>query len=67
MRVQSLGKSMGRGAWQATVHGVRKSQTQLSVHTHTHTHTHTQDYKSQPLIASQSHLLILLLNFLVAI
>ena len=28
---------MDRGAWQATVHGVTKSWTQLSVHTHTHT------------------------------
>ena len=27
-------------AWQATVHGVTKSWTQLT-HTHTHTHTHT--------------------------
>ena len=35
---------MDRGAWWATVHGVAKSQTQLSdqnTHTHTHTHTHT--------------------------
>ena len=47
---------MARGAWWATVHGVVKSQTQLSnftftfiyiyiythtyIHTHTHTHTH---------------------------
>ena len=32
-----------RGAWQATVHGVTKSQTWLSdSHTHTHTHTHTE-------------------------
>ena len=34
-----------RGAWQATVHGVAKTQTllkQLNTHTHTHTHTHTQ-------------------------
>ena len=32
-----------RGAWLATVHGVTKSRTRLSVHvcTHTHTHTHT--------------------------
>ena len=33
---------MDRGAWQAMVHRVAKSQTQLkqlSVHTHTHTHT----------------------------
>ena len=28
------------GTWQATVHGVAKSQTRLSTHTHTHTHTH---------------------------
>ena len=36
---------MVRGAWWAIVHGVAKSQTQLSRHTnmytHTHTHTHT--------------------------
>ena len=30
---------MDRGALWDTVHGVTKSQTQLSVHTHTHTHT----------------------------
>ena len=29
---------MDREAWQATVHWVAKSQTQLSAHTHTHTH-----------------------------
>ena len=29
------------GAWRAAVHGVTKSQMQLSKHTHTHTHTHT--------------------------
>ena len=29
--------SMNRGAWQATVHGVTISQTQLSTHTHIHT------------------------------
>ena len=28
-----LGNPMDRGAWQATVHGVSKSQTQLSMHT----------------------------------
>ena len=33
---------MDRGAWQATVHGVENSWTQLNdSHTHTHTHTHT--------------------------
>jgi len=28
---------MGRGAWQATVHGVAKTQMRLSEHAHTHT------------------------------
>ena len=32
---------MDREDWLATVHGVAKSQMQLSAHTHTHTHTHT--------------------------
>ena len=43
-----LGNPMDRGAWRATVHGVAKSQTRLSVraHTHTHTHTHTGGMKS---------------------
>ena len=38
-----LENSMDRGAWQATAHGVAKSQTWLSdcTHTRTHTHTHT--------------------------
>ena len=31
------GNIMDRGAWQAIVHEVTKSQTRLSVHTHTHT------------------------------
>ena len=31
-----LGNPMDRGAWQATVHGVTKSQTGLSRHTHTY-------------------------------
>ena len=41
-----LEKSTNRGAWQAIVCGVTKSQTQLSdthTHTHTHTHIHTVD------------------------
>ena len=32
-----LENSMDREAWQATVHGVAKSQTELSEWTHTHT------------------------------
>ena len=39
------GNPMVRGAQQATIHGVQKSQTSLSMHacahTHIHTHTHT--------------------------
>ena len=44
-----LENSMDRGAWRAIVHGVAKSQTQLSVcaHTRTHTHTHTHSCFSQ--------------------
>ena len=37
-----LENSMDRGAWWAIVHGVAKSQTQLSVHTYKHKHTHIQ-------------------------
>ena len=33
-----LENPMDRGAWQATVHGVAKSQTRLSDFTHTHAH-----------------------------
>ena len=40
-----LANPMDRGAWQASVHRVAKSQTQLSDSlTQTHTHTHT-DYR----------------------
>ena len=39
---------MNRGAWQATVDGVTKSETQLSdSHTHIHTHTHTHTHESE--------------------
>ena len=33
-----LEKPMDGGAWQATIHGVAKNQTQLRGMTHTHTH-----------------------------
>ena len=41
-----LENSMDRRAWQATVNGATKSQTQLSMcsHTHTHTHAHTKHF-----------------------
>ena len=32
LQYSCLEKSMDRGAWRATVHGVAKSQTQLSMH-----------------------------------
>ena len=35
-RYSCLENSMDRGAWQAKVHGVTKSQTQLSMHAHTY-------------------------------
>ena len=38
LQYSCLENPMDRGAWWATVHGVAKGQTQLSVHTHTHTH-----------------------------
>jgi len=43
LQYSGLKNFMDRGAWQATVHGVTESRTQLSdFHTHTHnTHTHT--------------------------
>ena len=43
LQYSCLENPMDRGAWQATVHGVAKTQTllkQLNTHTHTHTHTH---------------------------
>ena len=43
LQYSCLEDSMDREAWWATVHGIAKTQIQLSdFHTHTHTHTHTQ-------------------------
>ena len=43
---------MDRGAWQATVHGIRESDMtehpSVHVHAHTHTHTHTHTYTAAP-------------------
>ena len=36
LQYSCLGNSMDRGDWQATVHGVANSWTQLSIHTNTH-------------------------------
>ena len=41
LQYSCLENSMDRKAWLATVHGVPKSWTRLSVHTHAHTHIHT--------------------------
>ena len=38
LQYSCLENPMDRGAWQAIIHGITKSQTRLSVHTHTHTH-----------------------------
>ena len=35
LQYSCLGNLMDRGTWLVTVHGVTKSQTQLSTHTHT--------------------------------
>ena len=45
-----LENPMDRGAWQATVHRVTKSQAGLSdcAHTHTHTHKHAQSCTKKP-------------------
>ena len=36
LQYSCLGNPMDRGAWRAVVHGVIKSQTQLSMHAHKH-------------------------------
>ena len=52
-----LENSMDRGVWQATVYGVAKNGTQLSMHvgtrarTHRHTHTHTHTHTSPILVS----------------
>ena len=45
LQYSCLGNPMDRGAWQATVHGVEKSRTQLSNWSHTHTQTHTHTHR----------------------
>ena len=41
LQYSCLWNPMDRGDWRATVHGITKSQTRLSIHACTHTHTHT--------------------------
>ena len=40
LQYSCLDNPVDRGDWQATVHGVAKSQVQLSAYTHAHVHTH---------------------------
>ena len=41
LQYSCLENSTDRGAWQAEVHGVTKSQTQMSKHAHTHASMHS--------------------------
>jgi len=50
-----LENSMDKGAWQATVHGIAKSQTRLSTHTHPRAHTHTHKPTRSPSSSDISH------------
>ena len=54
LQYSCLGNPMDRGAWQATVHGVAKTHTWLSMcmhtYTHTHTHTHTQAHRKSSIL-----------------
>ena len=50
LQYSCLENSMDKRAWQATVHEVAKSWTQLS--THTHTYTHLIIYQLSPLLHS---------------
>ena len=58
LQYSCLESPVDRGAWWATVHGVAKSQTQLSTHTHTHTDTwsHQSTDGVQKLEAAFGHL-----------
>ena len=55
LQYSCLENSMDRGAWRATVHGVEKSQTQLSTHTDSKTCDETAAYLNSYI--STSHLL----------
>ena len=57
LQYSCLENSLDRGAWQATVHGVSKSQTQLNdlsarTHTHARTHAHTHKTRSRYSVSS---------------
>ena len=45
LQYSCLGNPMDRGTWQAIVHGIAKSQTQLSTHSHIHDPASTINYQ----------------------
>ena len=55
LQYSCLKNSMVRGAWQATIHGVAKSQTQLSTHTHTMQQPHSSGYIQRKLSFEKIH------------
>ena len=59
LQFSCLENPMDRGTWQATVHGVTESWTQLNTHTHTHAHPHTHTYISKRILLSPSSQTIL--------
>ena len=64
LQYSCLENPMDRGAWQARVHGIVKSQTGLSAHAHTHTthtHTHTHITLKKPVLTIDHKLYPLLL------
>ena len=57
LQYSCLENPMDRGAWRATVHGVVKSQAQLSVHTQTHTHIERdRDCRNNGQVTKGSHI-----------
>ena len=61
-----LENPLDRGAWQATVHGVTKSQTRLSMHAHTHIYAHTNIYMYLTQVKFPVSFLDQLINFSLA-
>ena len=60
LQYSCLENSTDRGAWQATVHGVTKSQTRLSDRTHTHVGSSRR--QSEQAWVWQKHQLVALLH-----
>ena len=54
LQYSCLENPMDRGSWQATVHGVAKSQAQLSNNTHFHFRSQTNDTSFKVLMTQSS-------------